>query len=124
MSLGSDQGLEFEGKDRPAVTGLKTISVPILDSACQSEASVRLRRDPCELLPENRIGRQVSFLVAGMAGGLAMKRKRFSEEQIIEILNQAAAGATAVDVCRPHGISETTFYRCAAGAVHPSVRCA
>jgi putative transposase len=46
-----------------------------------------------------------------MAGGLAMKRKRFSEEQIIGILNEAAAGAVAVEVCRRHGISETTFYR-------------
>jgi putative transposase len=40
-----------------------------------------------------------------------MKRKRFSEEQIIGILTEAAAGATAVEVCRRHGISETTFYR-------------
>ena len=40
-----------------------------------------------------------------------MKRKRFSEEQIIGILNEAAAGAAAVEVCRRHGISETTFYR-------------
>ena len=29
-----------------------------------------------------------------------MKRKRFSEEQIIGILNEAAAGAAAVEVCR------------------------
>ena len=40
-----------------------------------------------------------------------MKRKRFSAEQIIGILNEAAAGAAAVEVCRRHGISETTFYR-------------
>jgi putative transposase len=40
-----------------------------------------------------------------------MKRKRFSEEQIIGILSEAAAGATAVEVCRRHGVSETTFYR-------------
>jgi putative transposase len=40
-----------------------------------------------------------------------MKRKRFSEEQIIGILNEAAAGAAAVEVCRRQGISETTFYR-------------
>jgi hypothetical protein len=35
-----------------------------------------------------------------MAGGLAMKRKRFTEEQIIGILSEAAAGAAAVEVCR------------------------
>ena len=40
-----------------------------------------------------------------------MKRKRFSEEQIIGILNEAAAGATAVEVCRRHGVSETTYNR-------------
>ncbi len=40
-----------------------------------------------------------------------MKRKRFGEEQIIGILNEAAAGATAVEVCRRHGVSETTYYR-------------
>jgi putative transposase len=40
-----------------------------------------------------------------------MKRKRFSEEQIIGILSEAAAGAVAVEVCRRHGISEITFCR-------------
>jgi putative transposase len=40
-----------------------------------------------------------------------MKRKRFSEEQIIGIVNEAVAGATAVEVCRRHGVSETTYYR-------------
>ena len=40
-----------------------------------------------------------------------MKRKCFSEEQIIGVLNETAAGATAVDVCRRHGVSETTYYR-------------
>ena len=29
-----------------------------------------------------------------------MKRKHFSDEQIIGILNEAAAGAAAVEVCR------------------------
>jgi putative transposase len=40
-----------------------------------------------------------------------MKRKRFSEEQIIGILSEATVGAPAVEVCRRHGVSETTFYR-------------
>jgi putative transposase len=40
-----------------------------------------------------------------------MKRKRFSEEQIIKILKEAEAGATAREVCRRHGITEQTFYR-------------
>ena len=40
-----------------------------------------------------------------------MKRKRFSEEQIITILKEAEAGMTGKEVCRRHGISENTFYR-------------
>jgi len=41
-----------------------------------------------------------------------MKRKRFSEEQIVKILRDAETSeATIGDVCREHGISEFTFYR-------------
>jgi putative transposase len=39
-----------------------------------------------------------------------MKTKRFTEEQIIEILRLHAAGAKGTDLCRQHGISETTLY--------------
>jgi len=34
-----------------------------------------------------------------------MKRKRFTEEQIISILKEADAGMTGKEVCRRHGIS-------------------
>lgn len=40
-----------------------------------------------------------------------MKRKRFSEEQIISILNEHAAGMKVKDIIRKHGIVEQTFYR-------------
>jgi putative transposase len=40
-----------------------------------------------------------------------MKRKRFSEEQIIGVVKEAAAGAKTLEICRRHGISEQTFYR-------------
>ena len=40
-----------------------------------------------------------------------MKRKRFTEEQIIGILKEAEAGAKSTDLCRRHAISEQTFYR-------------
>ena len=38
------------------------------------------------------------------------RRRRHTEEQIIRILNEAGAGATAKEVCRKNGISENTFY--------------
>lgn len=40
-----------------------------------------------------------------------MKRKRFTEEQIIGVLREHEAGGTAKEICRRHGISEQTFYR-------------
>ena len=40
-----------------------------------------------------------------------MKRKRFTEEQIIGVLKEAVAGAKTLDLCRRHGLSEQTFYR-------------
>ncbi len=40
-----------------------------------------------------------------------MKRSRFSEEQIIGILKEHQAGATAADLCRRHGVSDVTFYK-------------
>ena len=39
-----------------------------------------------------------------------MKRKRFSEEQIIEILRLHEAGAKPAELCRQPGISEATLY--------------
>lgn len=39
-----------------------------------------------------------------------MKRKQFSEEQVIGILKEADAGAVVTDLCRRHGVSTATFY--------------
>jgi putative transposase len=39
-----------------------------------------------------------------------MKKRRFSEEQIIGVLKEAEAGAKTRDLCRKHGISDATFY--------------
>ena len=39
-----------------------------------------------------------------------MKRKRFTEEQIIAVLREHDAGAKTADLARKHGISEATLY--------------
>ena len=39
-----------------------------------------------------------------------MKRGRFTETQIVSILNEADAGARVKDICRQHGISDATYY--------------
>jgi putative transposase len=40
-----------------------------------------------------------------------MRKSRFSEEQIIQILKAAEAGQKVQDLVRKHGISEHTLYR-------------
>ncbi len=40
-----------------------------------------------------------------------MKRKRFTEEQIIGILNQAEQAGNIREVCKLNNLTEQTFYR-------------
>ena len=39
-----------------------------------------------------------------------MKRKRFSEEQIIAILKEHETGVAVADLCRKHGMSNASLY--------------
>ena len=39
-----------------------------------------------------------------------MKRSRYTEEQIIQILNEAQAGMKVEELCRKHGISSLTYH--------------
>jgi len=40
-----------------------------------------------------------------------MRKRRFSEEQIIGILPEYEAGATLDELCRRHDVSQTMFYK-------------
>lgn len=40
-----------------------------------------------------------------------MRNSRFTEEQIIAIIQEYASGAKVTDLCRSHGMSDATFYK-------------
>jgi len=41
---------------------------------------------------------------------IAMKKPRFTEQQVAQALRQAEQGTSAAEVCRKLGVSEATFY--------------
>lgn len=51
------------------------------------------------------------FLIIETTGDPDMKRKRYTEEQIISILKNHKAGRSVPDLAREHGIAENTIYR-------------
>ena len=40
-----------------------------------------------------------------------MKKSKFTETQIVAILNEVEAGLKVNDVCRKHGISPSTYFK-------------
>ena len=40
-----------------------------------------------------------------------MKKSKFTESQIFEMLKQSEAGIAAADICRENGVSAATFYK-------------
>ncbi len=38
-------------------------------------------------------------------------KKRFTEEQIVRVLQEAESGTPVRDICRKYNVSEQTFYR-------------
>ena len=43
-----------------------------------------------------------------------MKTARKSDSQIMQILSQAGSGVPVSELCREHGMSSATFYKCRA----------
>jgi len=39
-----------------------------------------------------------------------MQRKKYTEEQIIQVLKEGEAGTSVIDLCRKHGMSDATYY--------------
>ena len=40
-----------------------------------------------------------------------MKKSKYSDSQILAILNQSEAGTPVSELCREHGMSSATFYK-------------
>ena len=40
-----------------------------------------------------------------------MKRKRYTEQQIIKILKEAETGVSVTELSRQHGFSQSAFYK-------------
>lgn len=53
----------------------------------------------------------VSNRAAGETKAMPERQGRYTEKQILEILNETAPGVSIARICRQHGISTTTFFR-------------
>jgi len=47
-----------------------------------------------------------------------MKRKRYSDQQIIQILKEAEAGVAVAELSRQHGFSQSAFYKWKAKSIN------
>ena len=70
-----------------------------------------LWRQRIDLSPINRSMRKEGFPAILTRGRTSHERKRYSEEQIISILNEREAGASAADLARMRGVAEQSIHR-------------
>lgn len=75
-----------------------------------SAQAISLRSLKVRVAPQ--IGPFESRVFAGyhLCGG-PMKKSKFSEAQIFEVLKESEAGAKTTELCRKHGISSQTLYK-------------
>lgn len=81
---------------------------PWKEGSCEPFAGLGKEAERAERIGLSPCGYPTDELVS--AGKEGMKRARFSEEQIIEVLKEAEGGAKVSELCRRHGISDATFY--------------
>ncbi len=52
-----------------------------------------------------------------------MKKQRFTESQIMQILKQAEGGIAVADLCREYGMSNASFYKWRSSMAEWTLRC-
>jgi len=114
-------GAKVAGSERPAFVR-RDVSTHSLRAGLRPQAvpqgGMFLRCASCEALIINVVlprrtgpgGRQLFRALCPLEEG-AMKRTRYTDEQIAFALRQVESGTSVEEICRKMGVSEPTFYR-------------
>ena len=98
-----------KGKCPPLVVPHSLADCAVLDTE-QTEAWPRYLRLPVGDLPP-AIRTSAKEQQSAQPRGSAMRKSRYTEEQIIGFIKQADAGMNVADLCRKEGFSTATFYK-------------